>query len=267
MKRARSVVAVCLLSSVCGAGLAFPPDVVDGGETGAGWPSWMEPWLYNPQERTQRAIEAMERDEAEEAIEPLDTALELDPENPSTRYNAGTARLQTSRPGAMALLQSAAETAQESELLSQIHYNLGNAKMTEEDYGAAVEAFKRSLRHAPEYEDAKYNLELALRRLEQQQQSQDPQEEEEDEQEQQDDQGQQEEQQQPPPPPPSDEQNEEDQGEQERESPLPQFRDLPDMSAEEAAAILEAVENMERERRREEAMEAARANAQGKKDW
>ena len=44
-------------------------------------------------------------------------------------------------------------------------------------------------------------------------------------------------------------------------------RYLPDMNAEEAAAILEAIENMEREQRRQEALEAARQNAGGKKDW
>ena len=39
------------------------------------------------------------------------------------------------------------------------------------------------------------------------------------------------------------------------------------MTAEEAAAILEAVENLEREQRREEALEAMRKSARGKKDW
>ena len=39
------------------------------------------------------------------------------------------------------------------------------------------------------------------------------------------------------------------------------------MTAEEAAAILEAVENLEREARRQEALEAAAAQAKGKKDW
>ncbi len=57
-----------------------------------------------------------------------------------------------------------------------------------------------------------------------------------------------------------------DQGEQE-ERPLPQFEDQPDMTAEEAAAILEAVENLEREARRQEALEAASKQAKGKKDW
>ena len=40
------------------------------------------------------------------------------------------------------------------------------------------------------------------------------------------------------------------------------------MTAEEAAAILEAIENLEREQRREQALEAAAAaRKSGKKDW
>jgi len=39
------------------------------------------------------------------------------------------------------------------------------------------------------------------------------------------------------------------------------------MTAEEAAAILEAIENLEREQRRQRALEAARESAGRKKDW
>ena len=66
-------------------------------------------------------------------------------------------------------------------------------------------------------------------------------------------------------PPPQDPQQQG--GEQKEESPLPQFQDLPEMSAEEAAAILEAIENMEREQRRQRALEAAKAQVGKKKDW
>lgn len=52
-----------------------------------------------------------------------------------------------------------------------------------------------------------------------------------------------------------------------RQNPLPQFRDLPDMTAEEAAAILEAIENMEREQRRREALAAAALTPYREKDW
>jgi hypothetical protein len=48
---------------------------------------------------------------------------------------------------------------------------------------------------------------------------------------------------------------------------LPQFRDQEDMTAEQAAAILQAVDNLERERRREEAKERALAKSSVEKDW
>jgi len=55
--------------------------------------------------------------------------------------------------------------------------------------------------------------------------------------------------------------------ESQQNSPLPQFRDLPDMTAEEAAAILEAIENLEREQRRQQALAAAKRTSRGGKDW
>ncbi len=58
-----------------------------------------------------------------------------------------------------------------------------------------------------------------------------------------------------------------DEQDPQQESPLPQFRDLPDMSAEEAAAILEATLNMEREQRRRKALQSASQHRRGKKDW
>lgn len=229
----------------------------------AEWPEWLDPWLHNPEERTRRAIGRTERGAPEDAVEPLDTALMLDPENPVSRYNAGTARLVLGDGGARALLQSAAERAADSGLLSRVHYNLGNVKLAERDYRSAIESYQDALRQDPGLHAAKFNLELARRALEEQQSqpSADDQEEEQEEQEE-------EQSQEPEPPPRQDQEGEGDEGEREKvQSPLPQFRDLPDMTAEEAAAILEAVENMERARRREDAMEAARANVRGKKDW
>lgn len=235
---------------------------------GAEWPGWLAPWLHNPEERTRRAIETVERGAPEEAVEPLDTALALVPDDPVARYNAGTARLLLGDGTAGALLESAAEHAAEGGLLSRVRYNLGNVKLAARDYRAAIGAYEDSLRHDPGFADAKFNLELA-RRLLQEQESQ-PSADDKDDEENQDEQKEEEtsQEQQQPPQPQEESQDEVDEGTRESvQSPLPQFRDLPDMTAEEAAAILEAVENMERARRREEAQEAARTSARGKKDW
>lgn len=235
---------------------------------------WLERWLYNPEERTAAALDAAARGDRGDLVEPLEAALRLSQGSPVARYNSGTARLMNDASGALALLRSAVdETGLAADLAADASYNLGNAFLADEEYRLAIDAYKEALRHAPDFADAKFNLELARLRLEEEQddEEQDPNDEQDDEeqdQEQQEQDEQQNEQQQEPPPedqqPPADD---ESSGQEQQESPLPQFRDLPDMSAEEAASILEAIENMERERRREEALEAARKNTRGKKDW
>ena len=48
---------------------------------------------------------------------------------------------------------------------------------------------------------------------------------------------------------------------------LPQFRNQPDMNAQEAAAVLSAVENLERQQRRDQAAHRARQQSAKGKDW
>ena len=55
--------------------------------------------------------------------------------------------------------------------------------------------------------------------------------------------------------------------EDEQESPLPNFEDQPDMTAEQASAILEAVENLEREQRKQQAAERLKSRKTGERDW
>lgn len=240
----------------------------------ADWPTWLEHWLFNSTERTERAVESFEQGDVDAAVEPLETALRLAGDDPRVQYNAGVGRLGSGQGDPQSLLEAVAVAG--GELAPLARYNQGNARMAGSDFPGAIEAFQQALRIDPDLEDAKYNLELAQRRLETQEEaSQEEQEQEqeqdgsgsgqgEQDQEQQDQQGQK--------PPPEQERDEDREQEQEQEqqpqqSPLPQFRDLPDMTAQEAAAILEAIENMEREDRRREAIEAAAQYRSGKKDW
>ncbi len=77
---------------------------------------------------------------------------------------------------------------------SQAWYNLGNAMLEQQQAEGAIDAYKEALRLNPADQDAKHNLEYALRLLQQQQQQEQEQEEQEgeegDEDEQQDQQGQ-----------------------------------------------------------------------------
>ncbi len=270
-----------------------------------GWPAWTDRWLFNARERTSRGRQAWAEGQAGAAVAPFDEAQRLQPSDPKAQFNAGTARLVAGAEGATELLEQAAGA--EDSLRPLANYNLGNARYGGGDLPGAIEAYKDALRADPTFADAKHNLEFAQRELEkQQQENQDPQDQDQDQQEQ-DDQDQQEnqdqdqqdqqqdqdqqqqdpdqqdpedkdpeqqepqnqdeQQQEPPSQDPEQNQDPQQQPPEQQQDRLPQFEDLPDMTAEEAAAILEAVENQERERRRQEAIEAARTNARGKKDW
>ncbi len=237
-------------------------------------PAKIESWLFNPRERTERGLEA---EVAETAAEAFDAAARLAPDDPVARFNAGTGRLLAERPDAIEELQQAATLAP-PELQPRTLYNMGNAQLAADDPAAAVEAYKTSLRIDPDQPDAKHNLELALRLLEQQNSGQG------EDQETPDGENQGEQEQSPaggredPQEDPRQQEGEQDpqqQGEEgreqpqdsERERPLPNFDEQEDMSAEQAAAILEAVENLEREQRREQAAERLKTRRSGDRDW
>jgi Ca-activated chloride channel homolog len=242
-------------------------------------PAKVESWLFNPRERTETARQALESGDAEAAADALDTAARLAPDDPLAHFNAGTGRLLAERDGAVEQLEQAV-TGAPTALLPRALYNLGNAQLAGGDPAAAVEAFKKSLRLAPGQMDAKHNLELALRALEQQKHSgqnkdqETPDSENPGEQEQSPSQGSED--------PPDDSQpqpqGEENSGQEnsqgqpqtdqtQQDSPLPNFEDQPDMTAEQAAAILEAVENLEREQRQQQALERLKSRKKGDQDW
>jgi len=214
--------------------------------------------------------------------------------DPRLLYNAGTARLaagdERRAVGALERAATALAEADDPGAAPPVHYNLGSSRLEAGDPAGAVEAFKQALRLDPGSEDAKHNLEVALRRLEQQRKlplrrpRETPGGDREGEREQGERGGPQE---------PSDGERRDadaaDPGEgdadgdrdrpadrpderggregEARERPLPRFEDQHDMTAEQAAALLEAVENLERRQRQLEAAERARREAHGRKDW
>jgi len=239
--------------------------------------------MYNPRERTERSIQEYQKDKAKAAVGPADTAERLAPNDPTVQYDAGTVHLGAgdSRK-AVSLLEKAAKKA-EPGLSPAAHYNLGNARLAAGDADGAVEAYKEALREQPANQDAKHNLELALREAQkqrmggrgnpsgsrgQQKQNQQPSAQ----------QGQGSPQQKPGNQSPgAQQQARPQQGEGEQGQPqkpgegqddrLPQFRNQPDMSAREAASVLSAVEGLERQQRRDQAARRARQNAARGKDW
>lgn len=259
-------------------------------------PDWVDRYRYNPRERSTAAAEAYRQEDYESAVEAAETALRVAPElrgedgepiaDPRLTYNAGTAHLAAGADKEAVKLLEQSAAAAPPRLAPDARYNLGNARLAAGDAAGAVEAFKDSLRLRPEDAAAKHNLEVALRRLEEQRrmqagrQRETPGGERSGEREESDQGGPEDaaerqqqagpEQQQPDAEQQSAQQRqtEEEPGDDTPEAdPLPRFEDQPDMTAEQAAALLQAVENLERRQRQEEAAERARRSHRGEKDW
>ncbi|MEA2602318.1 MAG: Ca-activated chloride channel [Acidobacteriota bacterium] len=248
-------------------------------------PEWAERWMYNPRERVERSLDSQKQGKPREAMDRADTALRLAPNDPLVQYDAGTARLGAGR-GRQAVppLEKAAKSAP-PELAPAAHYNLGNARLAAGDAAGAVESYKQTLRLQPNHYNAKYNLELALREEQKQKMggrgkpagsrgnrspNQDPSD--------QPGKGRPDPNQQPQngkqPPSPQSQGQQPQQGEsqdqknqQGQDGRLPQFRNQPEMSAREASSVLSAVENLERQQRRDQAARRARQHAAKGKDW
>ena len=235
-------------------------------------PSWTDRLAFNARERTERGLAALDAEQADRALGAFDAALRLAPADPLVRYNAGTGHLAAGDAGAAALLEQATAAAP-PDLAPAAWYNLGNARLGGADARGAIDAYREALLRRPDFAAAKHNLELALRELERQRQEQEKQQQEKQQQEQ--PQEKQDPQQGAPDKQPREQQPQQGErqpqqgepGAQGQQRPLPQFRDQEDMTAEQAAAILQAVENLEREQRREQALEQARAKSDVEKDW
>lgn len=250
-------------------------------------PTWAERWLYNPRERTEQTLEALKKGDPERAVATSETAHRLAPQDPLTAYNAGTANLAAGRGRQAAKLLDKAAKAASPEMAPAAQYNLGNAQLKAGDAAAAVEAYKQALRLDPADPDAKHNLEMALQEREKEsmrarggrQGSRG------------DRPGEQEQSRKPGDGSPSDRDQDRSnprdpgqgsqggqqpsqgqQGRREQPSPqsggrLPQFDSQPEMSSQEAANLLSAVENLERRQRREQAAKRSKEKAAKGKDW
>jgi tetratricopeptide (TPR) repeat protein len=252
-------------------------------------PVWAERWLWNPRERTGQAIAGWNAKDPDAAAENAATALRLAPDDPRVQYNSGTAELGARHlRRSIRLLEKAARDAP-PDLAPAASYNLGNARLGAGDAAGAVEAYKKALRLAPADANAKHNLEIALRERDKEQMrmkspregsrgdrpdrkdssdspgSGDPNQNQQDQRRSDaNDPGRDRQKGQPGPPQQAGPRPAQP-GEQGQ--PLPQFRNQPDMTAQEAAALLESVENLERQQRRKQAAERARQRSTQAKDW
>jgi Ca-activated chloride channel homolog len=232
---------------------------------------WAERLRYNPRAQTGAALGELatapeDPAAAARAAEDLDSAARLAPEDPLVQFNAGTGRLLAGRAAeAEAAFTRAQELAGDGaqELLGPaLPFNLGNARFAQGNFPGAIESYREALRLDPNLGDAKFNLELALRALEppppQPKSGGEPPPESAE----------------PPPEPPPSEGQEPAPPEPGEDEPSPSppppsdFRDQPELDAQQARQLLQAVDELEKkERRRAAADKNERARRDTEKDW
>ena len=84
------------------------------------------------------------------------------------------------------ILKNVVKTAGDKGLASRAYYNLGNLAFNKQDYRGAVDMYKDALRRNPDDDQARENLRLAQKKLEEQQQQNQDQKQEQNQQDQQD---------------------------------------------------------------------------------
>ncbi len=118
--------------------------------------------------------DAFEAGDLDAALQSYEEIQEMAPERPEPFYNSASVRYRNDEHElAQEDLQQARLTADE-DLTRATLFNQGNSFFKTNELDQAVESYKNVLRMDPDDQDAKYNLELALR---QQEQGQEPDEE------------------------------------------------------------------------------------------
>lgn len=101
----------------------------------------------------------------EDAITAYQAAQVAAPDQPELYYNAASALSNTGElEQAVAALEQALQTA-DADLAASAYYNLGNVYFQAGIYEEAVKAYENALSLNPDDDDARYNLELALKSI------------------------------------------------------------------------------------------------------
>ena len=189
----------------------------------------------------------------EEALNQYRQAQELDSTHIVPHFNAGGALYRLGRfpEGTQEFLRSASSPT--DSIVAMSYYNLGNSMFKAGDFKSAAEAYKRSLLIDPEDGDAKFNLELAMKMMQQQQQQQEQQEQQDQQDQQQNEQQQQ--------------QQQEQQEEQQQEQEQRQQQAPSQITPEDLERILAAIEASDKNTQEEMLKKASKRRTVTGKDW
>jgi len=107
-----------------------------------------------------------EKEKYTEALKKYTDAQLNAPESPIIRYNvANTYYKLAEYDKALDEFNKALANTTDNSLKEKIYYNMGNTYFRMQDYVKAIENYKRALEIDPNDEDAKYNIEIARKRL------------------------------------------------------------------------------------------------------
>ncbi|HYV18696.1 MAG TPA: VWA domain-containing protein [Verrucomicrobiae bacterium] len=210
------------------------------------------PAAADPAAKNNQGNRLYEQKKFDEALKNYTDAQAERPAAPELHYNIGNVLLRKGDLDKAIEEYLRAQSTGPRSLAEAAHFNRGNALMMKGDLQPAVDEYVQALKMEPRDQDAKRNLELALRLLEKQQQQQ----------QQQQDQNQppDKNQKQPPPPKPDDQQKPDD-----KKQPQPKPGE---MSQDEAKQILDALRESEKESLKKHAQNSAPPHPhEPEKDW
>ena len=207
-----------------------------------------EAWPWSNEQR--KAERHFRKNNFEQALKHYENARLRAPDNPALDYNIGNVFHMDNRFQEAVDEYSKAIPRSQPVLKEMTNYNMGNTFYRMGDMNRAIESYINALLENPDDHDAKHNVEMALRMIEQQkqkqQQRQDKQEKKEEEKEEQ-------------------QREEKEEGKsEEREQPQPKEGEL---SKEQAERILDALNEQERKERKELKKPKTRAKVSVEKDW
>jgi Ca-activated chloride channel family protein len=173
--RLRGAAAAALLAS-----LVAVPGRAQQGDGG----SVTDELLLRPSRLTAEGLERYAAGDHPAALESFEAAAAARAEDPTARFNLADALYKNGRFEDAAAIYGSLGQSPELPVAGSARFNLGNALFERQDYPGAIAAYRDALELLPGDEDARRNLELALRRLQEQQQQQ--QQQQQDQQDQQD---------------------------------------------------------------------------------
>jgi tetratricopeptide (TPR) repeat protein len=122
--------------------------------------------------RTEHGNALYRKGENDPALSEYQKAQAVLPEAAQLQYDIGNVLYRQENWAGAAEAYEHALGAAGPDLAPKVAYNLGNALFHDEKYDDAIKAYTRALKSAPQDGDAKHNLEMALRALEQKKQKQ-----------------------------------------------------------------------------------------------